>query len=140
MKTSFVSLMIIVWVAAGCSVFKSSAQDDKTGIVSAGYKSWSEPPVRGDVPETGTDLALIVKNWPDQAEPTYIVYNKRKSFGAQITDTTALGVIINGRIITASSVMMQDSEVVDQSDRLVYETSDGTRHHLEIDQWVRIEE
>lgn len=108
-------------------------------IVSAGYNKWSDPPTgNSDVPEKGIDLAVIVENWPDGAIPHYIVYGNRKSFKAEITDTTDLGVSISARIITSSSTLMQKSEKVEVSDRLVYESFEGETRFIEIEEWTPI--
>ncbi len=108
-------------------------------IVSAGYTNWSQPPQRGDVPERGTDLAIIVKNWPEGAAPQHIIYEKHKSLGAEITGDSELGVIINARIVRSTTRLPRTSEEVNLSDRLVYTDANGNEQHIEINEWTRIE-
>lgn len=140
MKTSFISLCAFILLLAGCTIFKNTAQNGKMQIINAGYNNWSEPPLNGgDVPERGTDLAVIVKNWPQGAMPDYIVYQNRKSLHPRLSDTTDIGVVINARIIRASSVLTQTSEKVDVSDRLVYTDTEGEMQFIEIEEWKRID-
>lgn len=109
-------------------------------LISAEYIHWSEAPtVQSDVRERGTDLKLQVGNWPEGADPIYIVYRKMRSFPAEITDSTETGVVIFARIIRRSAVLEETSERVEESDRLVFKTPEGDTGYLEIGEWSRME-
>lgn len=140
MKTTNILLLSFLIFIAGCSWIDSITKSDKMEIVRAGYTNWSEPPERGDVPERGTNLAVIVKNWPEGATPQHIIYEKHQSLGAEITGNSELGVIINARIVRATTRLPQTSQEVSLSDRLVYTDANGNEQHIEIAEWTRIEE
>ena len=149
MKTTNILLLSVILVLSGCSLYNSITKKNGMKIVNAGYNKWSEPPVRGDVPEKGTDLAIIVKNWPNGASPSYVIHENWKSVDANISDTTDIGIIINARVVKATSVrnviankpqLKVISEQVDKSDRLVYADANGNTKHIEIEEWTRIED
>jgi hypothetical protein len=130
-------LLIII---AGCSTSRKAAHHKKPHIVKAGYHRWSHVPIHGStVPEKGTDVALIVKNLPQGATPTSIIYQHRKSFQPNITDTTKTGIVMSARIVIASSVLHDTSKKTDRSDRLIYQKADGTTHSIKIDHWTRVD-
>ena len=140
MKIFFIPLMAII-LFAGCASVKNTTQDGKMQISKATYKRWSEPPVQNsDVPEKGTDLSVEVKNWPAGASPAYIVYQKRKSFHPEITDSVEQKVTIEARIISASSVLVDRPGGTDVSDRLVYTTAKGDTSFIEIEEWDRLKQ
>jgi hypothetical protein len=129
-------LLIII---TGCSTSQKAAHNKKPHIVKAGYHRWSHVPIHGStVPEKGTDLALIVKNFPQDAKPVSIIYQHRKSFQPDITDTTKTGIVMSARIVTASSLLHDMSKKTDRSDRLIYQKADGTTHSIKIDRWARV--
>lgn len=139
MKSSFITIFSFVVILFGCSSYDRSSVDD-IEIVSAEFKHWSEaPPVQSDVRERGTDLQLIIKNWPEEAAPSYIIFRDKKSFPAEITDTTETGVKINARIIMQSAVLSETSQTINKSDRLVFTRSDGKTRFIEIEEWSRME-
>ena len=141
MKITNFLLLSFILLLSGCSSSGNTKNDGNASIVRAGYDKWSKPPIQGgDVPETGTDLAVIVKNWPEGATPSYIVHEGWKSLGASISDTTDVGMTINARVIKASSVLHQTSKRVDESDRLVYVDKKGQTQTLKIEKWSRIED
>jgi hypothetical protein len=124
---------------AGCSTEQKAANTKKPHIVKAGYHHWSHVPIQNStVPEKGTDLALIVKNFPSGAKPTAIIYHHHKSFKPVITDTTKEGILISARIVTASSVLHTLSKKTIRSDRLVYQKKDSTTDFIKIDHWVPV--
>lgn len=140
MKVTFITLFSFVVFLVGCVPYQQTIRED-IEIVSAEFKHWSEAPiVQSDVRERGTDLSLAVKNWPSDAKPDYIIFRKRRSFPAEITDSTDVGVRIEARIILRSSVMAEVSERVEASDRLVFTTSDGKRQYIEIPEWSVMEQ
>lgn len=140
MKITNIILLSFIVLLSGCSVYENIMDDGNTKIVRAGYNKWSEPPARGDVPEKGTDLAVLVENWPRGATPSYIIHENWKSLGANISTTSDMGVVINARVIKASSMMNTTSQQVDESDRLVYVDGDGNTQVLEIEEWSRIDD
>lgn len=109
-------------------------------IVNAGYHRWSKPPINGSVPERGVDLALIIDDWPSDAEPGFIIFNGRQSSKATIVDKKEVGVVISAQILVASSVMDETSPEVDLSDRIVYTTANGKTQSVDIDEWTNIEQ
>lgn len=140
MRTTFISIILFITLLFGCSSYNQTSVDE-IEITRAGFKHWSEAPVvESDVRERGTDLELIVNNWPENAEPRHIIFRGRKSFPSEISDTTDAGVRITARIIMRSAVMSETSERVEQSDRLVFTRSDGKNRFIEIDEWSRMEE
>jgi len=105
-------------------------------VEKAVFNEWNEAsPVKSELRERGTDLELIVRNWPEEAKPEYIIYNNRKSFPAEIADSLKTGVLIRARIIKRSAVMDQISKSVSLSDRLVYLTPDGNTSFIKIGEW-----
>ena len=114
--------------------------DHDIDISEASYEHWSNrPPVQSDVRERGTDLKLIVENWPEGAEPRHIIYRKMRSFPVEIVDSTETGMTVQARIIRTSAVMSETSESVELSDRLVFRSADGKTGYVEIDEWSRME-
>lgn len=139
MKITNIFLLSLLVLLAGCSWINTITENNEMTIVRAGYTNWSQAPERGDVPERGTDLAIIVKNWPEGATPQYIIYEKHQSLGAEITGDSELGTIINGRIVRSTTRLPQTSEEVDLSDRLVYTDANGNEQYIEIEEWTRID-
>lgn len=140
MKLTFITIFSFVIFLFGCSTTKE-ASIDGLEIVQATFQHWSEAPlVESDVRERGTDLELIVKGLPEDATPEYIIFRKKKSFPAEITDTTEAGAKIQARIIMRSSVMDETSETVDETDRLVFILGDGKQRYIEIEEWNSIED
>lgn len=140
MKVTNIFLLSFLVLLAGCSWINTITENNEMEIIRAGYNDWSHAPERGDVPERGTDLAIIVKNWPEGATPQHIIYEKHQSLGAEITGDSELGVIINGRIVRATTRLPQTSKEVDLTDRLVYTDANGNEQYIEIEEWTRIEE
>lgn len=139
MKITFITIFSFAAILVGCSNYDRSSVED-IEIMSAEFKHWSEaPPVQSDVRERGTDLQLIIKNWPEEATPGYIIFRGKKSFPAEITDTTETGVKINARLIMQSAVLSETSQTVNKSDRLVFTRSDGKTRFIEIEEWNSME-
>lgn len=114
--------------------------DHNIDVLKASYKHWSDhSPVQSDVRERGTDLKLTVENWPEGAEPQYIIYRKMKSFPVEKVDSTESGLILEARIIRTSAVLEETSKRVELSDRLVFTTADGKTQYIEIKEWSRME-
>jgi len=140
MKTIFITTFVFFLTLSGCSSQKM-AMDNQVKIIRATFSHWSEAPLnQSDVRERGTDLELVVDEWPEEAEPGYIVYRKLKSFPAEITDTTDAGLHIFARIIRTSSVMEETSKRVELSDRFVFRRENGEWTFVEIEDWSRKEE
>jgi len=141
MKTSFIILVSFITFLSGCMQSKKTSYNNNIEIVKAAFEDWNEiSPAESDVMEQGTDLEIIVQNWPEDAVPEHIIFRNRKSFAAEITDTTDAGVKIEARIIRRSAVMSERSESVQLSDRLVYTGSDGEPGFIEIEEWKLREE
>lgn len=139
MKVTFITIVSLAIVLISCMTHNKASVED-IEIMKASFKHWSEAPVvESDVRERGTDLELIVKNWPAESNPDYIIFRNRKSFPAEITDTTDSGVQIRARIIMRSAVIAETSETVDKSDRLVFTGVDGKTRSVEIEEWSRME-
>lgn len=139
MKTTFITFISFMVLLFSCSSLKETSVED-IELVKAGFKHWSDaPPVTSDVRERGTDLELIVKNFPEKARPNYIVFRKMKSFPAEIVDSTEAGVRIQARIIRSSAVLSETSESMEVSDRLVFTKEDGKRRFIPIEEWNRME-
>ena len=140
MKVTFITIVSFSIILFGCSTMKE-ASTDGLEIVEAKFQHWSEPPVvNSDVRERGTDLELIIKGLPEDSSPAYFIFRKKKSFPAEITDTTDTGIQIKARIIRRSAVLSETSETVDLSDRLVFRRTDGKERYIEIREWNRMEE
>jgi hypothetical protein len=145
MRITNIFLLSFILILGSCTVYES-VRDKITGandmeVVNAGYSNWSEPPVNNsDVPEKGIDVAVIIENWPEGAVPAYIVYQNRKTLNANISTTSDMGIVINGRIVLASSVLQERSQRIDVSDRLAYVGPEGDTKFVEIKEWSRIEE
>lgn len=138
MKPTFITVVSFFLLAA-CSSQEKAMDDYGIDIINASYKHWSEaPPVQSDVRERGTDLKLIVENWPAGAEPRHIIYRKMKSFPVEIADSTESGLILEARIIRTSAVLEGTSERVEDSDRLVFRTEDDKTQYIEIAEWERM--
>lgn len=140
MKSTNIFLLSFILLFAGCSLYEKVSNRNIMEIVNAGYNDWSEPPVRGgDVPEKGTDLAVIVKNWPEDATPEFIIHEKHRSLKASVNEKNNLGTVINARIVRASSVLQKTSEEIELSDRLVYTNAEGEVTFIKIEEWTRID-
>ena len=140
MKTSIIILISFITFLSGCMQSKKTSHNNDIEIVKATVEDRNEiSPAESDVMEQGTDLEIIVQNWPEGAVPEHIIFRNRKSFAAEITDTTDAGVKIEARIIRRSAVMSERSESVDLSDRLVYTGTDGKSDFIEIKEWDRFE-
>lgn len=139
MKSSFIFLVSFILIL-GCSSLKDLTDGENFEIVSAGYQNWREAPVQGgDVPEVGTNLAVIVRDWPEEGyTPKFIVYNGHKSSPVQITVRNDDEIVMNATIIRSSSVMNKTSEEVNVSDRLAYTDPDGNAGFLEIEEWIEL--
>lgn len=140
MKVTFITVVSFFLLLIGCLSKEKLMADHDIEIINASYKHWSEAPsVQSDVRERGTDLKLIVENWPEGAEPRYIIYRKMKSFPVEIADSSDAGMTLQARIIRTSAVMSETSERFEQSDRLVFRAADGETHYVEIEEWNRME-
>lgn len=140
MKLTFITVVSFFLLLTACSSQEKVLDDYDIDIINASYKHWSEaPPVQSDVRERGTDLKLIVKNLPEELEPSYIIYRKMKSFPVEIVDSTESGLILEARIIRTSAVLEETSKRVELSDRLVFTTAEGKTQYIEIKEWSRME-
>lgn len=141
MKAAFILLTSLLLLLLGCASTENTASSKNMLVENATFSPWSQPPSPGsDIPERGIDLTIAVRNWPQGYEPRHIVYEKRKSFGAEITDRTESEVIIEARIIQASSVIAETSESTEASDRLVFATPEGEKGYIEINNWQKAKE
>lgn len=139
MKTTFITILSFFLLLSACSSEEKLMDDYDIEITQASYQHWSNrPPVQSDIRERGTDLKLVVKNWPEGAEPQYIIYRKMKSFPVEISDSTDSGLTLEARIIRTSAVLSETSERVEQSDRLVFTTANGKTQYFEIKEWSRM--
>jgi|GEM_PF-1183376 hypothetical protein len=139
MKKIPLFLLSFLIMLSGCTLYeavsdKITGKSDEMHIVDAGYNNWSTSS------DKGTNLAIIVENWPEGATPSHIIYNKKKSLNANISTISDVGLIINARIVSASSSPRDRSDSVTLSDRLVYMSPDGKSAFIEINEWRRIEE
>ena len=140
MKVTFITIVSFFVVLLGCSSEEKLLLDHNTEIVQASYKHWSEaPPVQSDVRERGTDLEIVVKNWPEELEPKHVIYRKIESFPVEVTDSTEAGLTMKARIIRSSAVISETSNRVELSDRLVFTDSDGKTGFMEIKKWERMQ-
>lgn len=141
MKTGVISFILLFVAVISCSSTKHTTQKAKMQIVTAEYNKWSDPPKQNsDVPEKGVDLAVTVKNWPDSAAASSVIFNQQKSFKPKITQKTDSTVVINARIVITSSLLVNTSDDVTLSDRLVYDLEDGGTQFIEIENWTRMQE
>lgn len=141
MKIVSILLFLIMVLLEGCSSSKDIINEKNMQVINATFRNWREAPADGAVlPEVGTDLTIKLRNWPDDYVPRYIVYDKKKSFQAEITDSTKNEVIIRGTIIRTSGLLNTTSKPADVSDRLVYTDSDGKIRFVEIEDWESIED
>ncbi len=138
MKLFIIIHFLMTFAVTGCANSGKSVSDEAPKVLKAEYKDWNDKPISdSDVRETGTDLTIQVKNWPQNAEPKYIIYDGRKSFPASVTDSTEDVITINARIIIRSSVLSETSEKSSLSDYLVYTNKNGDENYVEIDKWQR---
>ena len=139
MKRTFITIVTFFVMLFGCSSKEKMIAEHNIEIINASYKHWSEAlPVQSDVRERGTDLKLVVENWPAGVEPSHIIYRRMRSFPVEIADSTETGFTLEARIIRTSAVMSETSERVEQSDRLVFTTVDGKNQYVEIKDWERM--
>lgn len=139
MKTTFITIVSFFMLLAACSSQEKLMRNHDIEIIEASYKHWSNrPPVQSDVRERGTDLKLIVKNLPEELEPSYIIYRKMKSFPVEIADSSETGLTFEARIIRTSAVLEETSKRVEVSDRLVFTTADEETKYIEIKEWSRM--
>lgn len=125
----------------GCSTSERSVNKQNMQVVHSTYNSWSNPPSAGtEVPEKGTDLTVVVEDWPEGYTPKYIVYNKRKTLAATVEEREEDKSVITGRIIRMSGLIQERSERVELSDRLVFTNPDGETGYIKIKNWERVEE
>lgn len=135
MKT-FLFLIPYLILFFGCSASENIATMGNIQIINAKFNEWSEPPAaNSDVPERGTDLTIKVQNWPSEYTPEHIIYNKRKSLFAAVSDTVDGNPVITGRVIRASARLTEISETVSKSDRLVYSNQEGEQFYVGINNW-----
>jgi len=138
MKITFIFLLLPLFLLAGCSSPKYTISPQNMEVVSAKYQLWSEEPTAGsEIPERGIDLWVVIKNWPEDYEPDYIIFNQRKSVSGEISEQSGDTTVIKARIIQASSVLVETSETVDVSDRLVFTSAEGHKGYLPIEHWER---
>lgn len=136
MKAAFILATSLLLLLSGCGSTQNTASSKNMLVENATFKPWSQPPSAGsDIPERGIDLTLTIKNWPQGYEPQHIVYSNRKSFNAEITSRTEAEVIIEARIIQASSALAETSESTEASDRLVFINSEDKTGYIEINNW-----
>lgn len=142
MKTSFIFLVSFILIFGACSAIKDLTDGENFEIANAGFENWREAPKQGgDVPEVGTDLAIIVRFWPEEEEgytPKFIIYNGRKSSLVEITNRKDNKTVMNATIIRSSSVMNKTSDEVNVSDRLVFTRPDGEVGFLMIEEWQNL--
>lgn len=141
MKTSVIIFLSFVTYMAACSASKNAATGNKMQIKKANYLDWREAPRSGsDLPEVGSDVTITVRNWPEGYAPEYVIFRGKKSVSAQIVDSAGQGndIVIKAKIIRSSGVMMEKSESVNASDRLVYTKADGETGFIEIGEWEEI--
>jgi hypothetical protein len=139
MKTTNIFLLTFLLLLGGCSLYERFI-DNNMYVVNAGYSDWSQAPLRGDVPERGTDLAVIVRHWPENAEPQHIIFENHKSFQPKLTTASDDRVVINARIVRATTKLPRTSQEVEESDRLVYTDKKGKQKYIEIEKWTRIDD
>lgn len=138
MKRTFIFLIVLSYFFAGCASSQDTTNKKNMQVVAATFSQWSEPPRAGsDIPEKGVDLEVTVRNWPQEYKPEYIVYNGRKSLNATIIDSTESITRITGRIVRTSGVLVETSESIEASDRLLFTDSDGDSGYIEIKKWQR---
>ena len=138
MKLFIIIHFLMTFAVTGCANSGKTVSDEVPKVIKAEYKDWNDKPVSdSDVRETGTDLTIQVKNWPQNAEPKYIIYDGRKSFPASVTDSTEDVITITARIIIRSSVMSETSEKSSLSDRLLFVSKEESVNHIEINEWQR---
>ncbi len=136
MKYLIIFCTPLLAIFMGCSSSENTASNDNIQIISAKVNEWSEPPAQNsDVPERGADLSITVDDWPSNYTPSHIIYNKRKSLSAGVTDTVDGHPIITGRIIRSSYRLPKTSETVSKSNRLVYSNQEGEQFYIEIANW-----
>jgi len=140
MKLFIIIHFLNLTIFTSCANSEKPVTDHSPMVLKAEYKNWNDDPVSdSDVRETGTDLTLQLKNWPQDFEPEYIIYNGRESFPASIAEQSEGVTKIKARIILRSSVMSETSEKSSLTDRLVFTDRGGNVNYIEIDRWERNE-
>lgn len=140
-KITFIVSVLFMMPFYGCTNYKKSTRNQEIEIVKAVFKQWSDAPlVQSDVRERGTDFELIIKNWPEGAEPQYIVFHKRRSYPAEITAVSDSEAKITARVVLSSALLSETSDSVDVSDRLVFTSPGGKERFIEIMEWLPMEE
>ncbi len=141
MKVTFIIGVSFVTFFYGCATSRQPSEENGIEIIKAGFRHWSEASAgQADNRERGTDLELVVANWPERAVPHYIVFRKMRSFPAEISDTTDAGIQIIARIVRSSALLAETSERVELSDGLVFTRSNGRPGFIEIEEWSAMEE
>lgn len=139
MKTPVIIFLSFIIYMGGCSTSKNAVRGNKMKIKNATFHDWREAPKSGsDLPEVGSDLTVTVKNWSEGYAPAYVVFRGRKSVSAKVADSAGNEeneIVLHAKIIRSSGVLMETSEPMDISDRLVYTKADGTAGFIEIEEW-----
>lgn len=139
MKTIIITILSFFLMLIGCASEKELLNNYDIEIAQASYEHWSNrPPIESDVRERGTDLRLVIENWPEGADPMYIIYRKMKSFPVEIADRSETMTTLEARIIRSSAVMSETSERIDATDRLVFKDENGEIGFIEIKEWERM--
>ena len=145
MKPAFIFVIVLVGVClAGCTSSKNMANPEEMHVygtvTKATYQNWSgQSPVPFGGLERGTDLVLHIEEWPEEQTADYVVFRRKKSFPARIVERSNDRVEIHARIMHESRILMEVSESVDLSDRLVFTRPDGETGFVEIVEWEWIE-
>lgn len=136
MKNSFIFLFTLTLFLMGCSSSENASNSKTMQVIDAAYNKWSEPPAAGsEIPERGTDFTILVRNWPQNYSPKYVVFDGQKSRAANLSNHQDTTVIITARIIHTSSRIVESSESVEVSDRIVFTDTDGETGFIEIERW-----
>lgn len=122
-------------VLIGCAPIKNTAVKSDMQVMNATYKHWSRPPSAGsDVPERGTDLKIMLQNWPKGYRPKYIIFENNQSHSAKVAEQKENKIIVTARIIRTSD-KLTTAKSSTLSDRLVFVDPDGNSGFIEITDW-----
>jgi len=136
MKRFFIILVVFITFYPSCMSSREATDSSEIIIEQAAYKEWVRSlPGDSDISEQGTDLEVVVTNWPEGAKPEYFIFRNWKSFPAEISDTS--GIRITATVIKRSAVLSETSEKLLKTDRLVFTDKKGVFDFVEIKKWDR---
>lgn len=137
MKKLFIFLSILFF-GLGCAHQKSVNPDNPEPILRAEAEEWrASAPGQNEFTEHGVDFSIELQEEFSDIPFSFIIYDGRKSFPAT-TETTESGtVLVHARVLIESDLLAETSVRSDLTDRLVFQTEDGTTDFIPVNSWIQ---